>query len=121
MDTAQGQQSVSFGPYFDEAYRHEESGDYKRAYAALLTGAKLGDSSCQINLGNAYADGSGVRKNLEEAARWYKKAYRNGERCGALNLAIDRCKQGNIRSAIIWFKKAIALSEGSACIALGTC
>ena len=45
-----------------------------------------------------------LQRNLEKAAYWYKKAYKSGDDCGALNLAIDRRKQGNIRSAVIWFK-----------------
>jgi TPR repeat protein len=45
-----------------------------------------------------------LQRNLEKAAYWYKKAYKSGDNCGALNLAIDRRKQGNIRSAVIWFK-----------------
>jgi TPR repeat protein len=95
---------AQFGPFLSESERHEANGDFKKAFISLLAGAKSGDSSCQINLGNAYADGKGVRKNISEAARWYKAAYRQGERCAANNLAIDRQTQGNIRSAIFWFK-----------------
>jgi TPR repeat protein len=100
------------------AEQYEESGDFKQAFRCLLTGAQLGDTGCQINLGNFYAKGKGVRRNREEAARWYKKAFKAGERCGALNLAIDMRNAGNTRSAVIWFKKAIAMNDGDACIAL---
>jgi hypothetical protein len=48
-----------------------------------------------------------LQRNLEKAAYWYKKAYKSGDDCGALNLAIDRRKQGNIRSAVIWFKNLV--------------
>jgi TPR repeat protein len=101
-----------------EAERYEEAGDFKRAFRCYFASAQLGDSSGQINLGNYYANGTGVRKSIEEAARWYKKAYRAGERCGALNLAIDRRNAGRARSAVIWFKKAIAMNDGEACIEL---
>jgi TPR repeat protein len=103
---------------FNEAYRHEQNGDLKRAFQCLLAGARLGDSGCQINLGNFYSAGIGTRKNMAIAALWYRKAYKNGERTGALNLAIDRRNAGRTRSAVIWFKKAIAMNDGDACIQL---
>jgi TPR repeat protein len=101
-----------------EAERYEEAGDFRRAFKCLLAAAQLGHSSCQTNLGNYYAAGKGVRRSLEKAAYWYKRAYRNGEPSAASNLAIDRRNEGNIRSAVTWFKKAIALKDGDACIPL---
>jgi|SRR5579863_630453 len=103
---------------FLQAERYEEMGDFRKAFKCLLAAAQLGNVSCQINLGNFYASGTGVRRNLEEAAYWYKRAYKNGDRCGALNLAIDKRNEGDIRSAVIWFKKAIAMNDGDSCIAL---
>ena len=101
-----------------EAERYEEAGDFRSAFKCLLAGAQLGDSGCQTNLGNFYASGKGVRKSLEKAEYWYRRAYRNGYRSAASNLAIDKRNQGNIRSAVIWFKKAIELKDGDACIPL---
>jgi TPR repeat protein len=103
---------------FNEAYRHEEDGDLKRAFQCLLAGARLGDSGCQVNLGNFYAAGTGTRKDMAAAAYWYRKGYRNGDRTGALNLAIDHRNAGRTRSAVIWFKKAIAMNDGDSCIHL---
>lgn len=103
---------------FNAADKYEEKGDLKNAFKCLLAAAQLGHVSSQINLGNFYASGRGVQRNLEKAAYWYKKAYKSGDNCGALNLAIDKRKQGNIRSAVIWFKKAIAMNCGEACIEL---
>jgi TPR repeat protein len=103
---------------FLEAERREASGDFRNAFKSLLAGARLGHSGCQVNLGNFYASGKGTRKSLQKAAHWYKQAYKNGDRCAASNLAIDRRNAGNIRSAVIWFKKAIALNDGDACIPL---
>jgi TPR repeat protein len=103
---------------FLEAERHEEKGEFKKAFHCLRAAAELGHSGSQVNLGNFYASGKGIRRNLEEAARWYKKAYKNGESTGAHNLAIDLRNQGKTRSAEIWFKKAIAMRDGSAYLAL---
>jgi TPR repeat protein len=101
-----------------DAERLEEAGNYKMAATVLRRGAKLGNTSCQINLGNYYAAGTGVTKNLERAAHWYKTAYKNGDRSGALNLAIDKRNQGASRSAEGWFKKAVAMRDGGAYIEL---
>jgi len=97
-----------------DAERFEESGNYKMAAEMLLRGAKLGSDSCQLNLGNYYADGTGVRRDLGKAAHWYKNAYKNGNSWGAFNLAIDKRNNGDLRSAERWFKKAIAMRHGGA-------
>jgi TPR repeat protein len=103
---------------FNQADKYEEKGDFRRAFDCYLTAAKLGDSWGQVNLGNYYAAGKGVMRSLEKAAHWYKKAYRNGNSCGALNLAVDKRNQGNIRSALVWFQKAVAMNNGDAHLAL---
>ena len=36
--------------------------------------AQLGDDAAQFNLGLAYAEGSGVEKNWELAAKWWQRA-----------------------------------------------
>jgi TPR repeat protein len=101
-----------------EAERFEEADNYKLAAKVLLRGAKSGDTTCQLNLGNYYASGTGVRKNLVKAAYWYETAYKNGNRAGALNLAIDERNRGDFRAAERWFKKAVAMHDGSAYIEL---
>src|ERR1700733_1965814 len=103
---------------FGQAERYEEKHDFGKAFKCLLAAARLGDTGSQLNLGNFYAWGRGVPKNLEKAAYWYKKAYKNGDSVGALNLAIDKRNQGKVRSSVIWFKKAVAMNDGDACIPL---
>ena len=118
MTSAKRRKSPDTERLFLEAEQYEENGDFRNAFERLLTAAQLGDVGSQLNLGNFYARGKGVRKNLEKAAYWYKKAYKNGESYGAFNLAIDRRNEGKIRSAVIWLKRAIAMNHGEACIAL---
>lgn len=101
-----------------EAERFEKADNYKLAAKVLLRGAKSGDATCQLNLGNYYASGTGVRKNLEKARYWYETAYKNGNRGGALNLAIDERNRGDLEVAETWFKKAVAMQDGSAHIEL---
>lgn len=118
MTSAKPNKKLDTDQLFLKSERSEEAGDLKGAFKCLLAAARLGHVGAQINLGNFYASGKGVRRNLENAAYWYKRAYKNGNNDGALNLAIDRRNEGDIRSAVIWFKKAIAMNNGEACIAL---
>ncbi len=118
MTSAKHEKVLDPETLFLEAEQYEERGDLRNAFKCLLAAAQLGDGGSQLNLGNFYASGKGVRRNLDKAAYWYKKAYKNGYNDGALNLAIDRRNKGNVRSAVIWFKKAIAANHGEACIAL---
>ena len=118
MTRAKRRKTLDPEKLFLEAERHAESRDFRNAFKSLLAGALLGDSGCQANLGNFYASGKGTKRNLQKAAYWHKRAYRNGAGYAAANLAIDRRNAGNIRSAVIWFKKAIAMNDGDACIPL---
>jgi TPR repeat protein len=103
---------------FRDAEQKEERGDFSGAFQSLLVSAKLGNVLSQLNLGNFYATARGVKKNLQEAARWYKKVYRNGVPSGALNHSVDLQKQGNERGAITWLKRAAAMDHGDACVRL---
>ena len=52
---------------FIRANKEAEAGNLKAAFRLYLAAAKAGDSSCQINLGNLYDEGSGVRRNRSAA------------------------------------------------------
>ncbi len=118
MTSAKRDKTLNAEDLFLEAEQYEEKGDFESAFNRLLAAAELGHHMSQLNLGNFYASGRGTRRSLEKAAHWYKKAYKNGNNDGALNLAIDRRNEGNVRSAVVWFKKAIAMNSGEACIEL---
>jgi TPR repeat protein len=109
---------LSVEELFVEAERLEDRGDVERAFECLLIAAKQGYAMAQLSVGNFYAAGKGTRKSLSEAARWYKRAYKNGDRDGALNLAIDRRSEKDERGAVFWLKKAISLNNGEAFIEL---
>jgi TPR repeat protein len=103
---------------FRDAEQKEDRGDLHGALGSHLLAAKLGNVLSQLALGNFYAAGRGAKKNLQEAKRWYKRAYRNGVSAGAINLAVDLQKQGNARNAIAWLKRAAAMNDGDACVRL---
>lgn len=118
MTTKRRPEALDAERLFLEAERHEQAGDYRKAFECLSSAARLGHHMSQVNLGNFCASGTGVRRSRKKAAYWYRTAYRNGNSGGAFNLAIDRRNEGNIRSAVIWFKKAVAMSNGEACVEL---
>lgn len=103
---------------FRQAELAEDRGDFKSAFELLLASARLGDPGSQLNLGNFYSWGKGTQRNLDEAARWYKRSYQGGYSTGALNLGIDRRNQGRAKSAVLWLKKAVAMNDGEAAIEL---
>lgn len=103
---------------FREAEAKQESRDNKGAFQCLLRGAKLGDTSCMVNLGNFYAAGTGTRKDHREARLWYRRAWVLGDVCGANNLAVEYRLQGNYRAAAFWFRRAVARNDGDACVEL---
>lgn len=101
----------------------EERDDFRLAFLCAREGAEGGDDHCQLQLGNFYSSGTGVVRNLKKAAYWYKKSFNNRQHgiqrsSGAHNLAIDLRNSGDIRGAIAWFKKAIALQDCSSCVEL---
>jgi len=52
----------------------------------LLERAERGDATSQFELGLKFAKGDGVEKNLDEAARWYRKAADQGNASAQCNL-----------------------------------
>jgi len=46
--------------------------------ARLHTAAQSGNAEAQYNLGNAYALGLGMQKNMAEAVRWFRSASEQG-------------------------------------------
>lgn len=103
---------------FRQAELRADRGDSKGSFEHYMAAAKLGNVLCQLAVGNLYAAGKGVKKNPQEAARWYRTAYRNGLSAGALNLSVDLREQGNLRGAVAWLKRAIAMEDGEAYVQL---
>ena len=108
---------------FSAAEHLEEAGELRAAFQCLLAAAEAGDEGSQLNLGNYYSDGTGVRKDLKKAAYWYRKSYNNQSRgihysTAAINLGINLRNSGNVKAAIAWFERARALQDGSACLEL---
>jgi len=72
---------------------------------------RLGETGCQLNVGNYYDDGTGVRRNRKAALYWYKRAYRRGKASAAHNIGIVWRNHKNPKRALDWFKRAVSLGD----------
>jgi TPR repeat protein len=99
---------------FNRAAKHEENGELRSAFRLYLAGAKAGDMGCQINVGNFYDAGTGVRRNRSAALYWYKRAYRRGVSSAASNIGILWRNANNPKRALGWFQRAVRLGDAEA-------
>jgi len=85
----------------------------------LLKGAKAGDTSCQILLGNYFSDGrKGIPIDQKRAIYWYKQAYKQGDSGAAFNLAMHYRKRGDVGEAYRWFQHSVEAGDNEAHLAL---
>jgi len=102
-----------------EAGLLDERSRYTEALPLLLKGAKAGDTSCQILLGNYLSDGrKGIPVDERRAIYWYKRAYKQGCSIGASNLAMHYRKQGDVDEAYRWYELAVKSGDNEAHLAL---
>jgi uncharacterized protein len=75
------------GPIEDatKAYRR---GDHKTAYQLIKPQAEKGDDVAQFILGFLYDEGKGVPQDFAEAAKWYKRAAKQGNKAAQHNLGL---------------------------------
>jgi TPR repeat protein len=114
------QKALSSGDLlYMEADLLDECGRYVEALPFLLKGAKAGDTSCQILLGNYLSDGrKGIPIDRKRGVYWYRKAYEEGSSTGASNLALTYRKQGDWDEAYRWFELAVESGDNEAHLAL---
>ena len=104
---------------YTEADLLDDRGRYAEALPLLLQGAKAGDTSCQILLGNYLSDGrKGIPIDRKRAVYWYKRAYKQGSSTGASNLVMHYRKQGDVDEAYRWFELAVESGDNEAHLAL---
>ncbi len=99
---------------FIRAEKHEENGELRSAFRLYLAGAKAGDTGCQLNVGNYYDAGTGVRRNRLAALYWYQRAYRRGVSSAATNIGIMWRNENNPKRALGWFQRAVRLGDDEA-------
>src|SRR3970282_1368751 len=77
---------------------------------AIRKQAEAGDAKAQFNIGSMYENGSGVRQDYAEAAKWYRKAAERGDGEGQYNLGILNQNGWGVpqddKEAVKWYRKA---------------
>jgi TPR repeat protein len=91
-----------------------DRGELRAAFRSLLTAAKLGEITSQLNLGYFYDTGPGVKPNRTAAMHWYKLAYRKGAAPAANNIGTIYRDEGKFSQAISWFTRAAELGDAGA-------
>ena len=92
-------------------------------FEKLLLNANKGDMVSQSKLGYHYASGTGVRKDMAEAVKWYRKAAEQGD--AHAQYIMGRCYAKGIYTAkddvqaAAWYRKAADQGNARAQIGLG--
>ncbi len=77
--------------------------------------AEKGDAQAQLNMGIAYARGNGVKQDMQEAIKWWKKSAEQGKPHAAFNVAYAYFRgdgvECNFNECIKWLNKAGDLDE----------
>lgn len=98
--------------------------DYATALREFKPLAEQGNVVAQVNLGNLFMKGLGVRQNYGEAARWYRNAAEQNERLAQSKLGILYYYGLGVpkdpEEAARWFEKAARQGEPSAQTVLAT-
>ena len=89
------------GP-IEDATKAYWRGDYKTAYQLIKPQAEKGDAVAQFILGFMYDEGKGVPQDYAEAAKWYRKAAKQGNIAAQYNLSLmeDRAEMEK------WYRRA---------------
>jgi TPR repeat protein len=91
----------------------------KKAAQWFRRAAEHGLSPAQNTLGVILSNGDGVRKDVDEALSWLRRAFHAGDACAAQNIAITYRQIGDLRTAVKWFRKSADAGDGDALIQLG--
>lgn len=111
--------SASAGDYLYEATQLLMAGETGAALDYFVTAAVAGDVDGQVNAGYCFETGTGTWRSTSEALRWYRAAIRQRSAAAAFNVATLHRERRNVRGAIYWFQRAIALGDGTAGLELG--
>ena len=87
--------------------------------------AEKGNQKAQYNLGMFYARGMGVKQDMAEAAKWYRKAAEQGEAGAQFHLGMCYSNgeglEQNGAEAVKWYRKAAEQGVAQAVYSLGVC
>ena len=101
------------------AEEHRELGKLRSSFRFMLAAAKLGNASAQINVGNYYDDGQGVRRDRSAALYWYKRAYKHGYSSAAHNIGVVLRNEGKFKRTLYWFSRAVKMGDEESNLDIG--
>lgn len=85
-------------------------GQYEVAYKAWLPLAETGYAKAQASIAWMYHTGNGVKKDMQTAAEWYRKAADQGHEIAQNNLGVfyedGLAGPANAKKAAIWYQMA---------------
>lgn len=93
-----------------------------------LTKASMGDVESMVQVGNAYRDAKGAKRNEIEAFKWYAKASVKGSPRAACSLGVlyvngtkdDNSRPADFARGIVELARAGALGSEHACLLMGS-
>jgi hypothetical protein len=96
-----------------------DEGKYRQAFNLFRRSAENRDPDAQVNLAHFYSEGLGVRRSIEKALYWYRRAYRAGSAIAASNMGILLLAEGKQARAVQWFERGLRLGDDGAALELG--
>ncbi|HEX7271273.1 MAG TPA: protein kinase [Casimicrobiaceae bacterium] len=98
-----------------DAQRAIDAQRYADAIAILKPLADAGNAQAELRLGDAYADGRGVERNMRSAESWYEKAALQGEIPAQLKLGAMFANGAGVNRnnnlAYVWYGTAASLGS----------
>ncbi len=94
-------------------------------FAEVKTRADKGDAEAQLRLGDLYALGTGVKKDLTKAVKWHRKAAEQGLSQAQYRLGFDYANGDGVKldkaEALRWFRRAADQGLVEAQVEMGLC
>ena len=91
----------------------------RKAAVWFRRAAEHGSASAQNTLGVLLGDGDGVKRDVQDALRWLRRAFRSRQSCAANNIAITYRQIGKLRMAVKWLQRAADEGDDDALVELG--
>jgi TPR repeat protein len=117
---------ILFAPALTLAFAQTADTQLSGIEAALHAKANAGDAASQVAVGECYAAGKDVPRDLKAAAEWYRKAADKGDVAGEMHLAALYRDGGgktfprDMVQAAEWYRKAAEQGDVTAQGILGT-
>ena len=96
-----------------------------KAFLRTKASAEKGSAEAQLQLGELYANGQGVTKDLQKAFKWHRKAAEQGLARAEYQLGLDYSDgegvKRNVAEAVKWFERAAEQGLVDAQYELGLC